>query len=78
MWWKLGLLAFGTLAVILLLLPFRTHAVMYRPGIDPAPDVSLSFGRWVENLYLTSGTVVMICAVLLVAAGIAWRIVRAS
>ena len=76
--WKLSLLAAATLAAIVMTLPIRTHAVLYRPGVEAPPETSLSFRGLIENVHLTPGTAVWICALLLIATAIALRIIHSG
>ena len=78
MWWKLSLLALGTIGIIAMSLPIRTHAVLYRPDVDPIPDTSISLRQWIASVYFTPGAMITICAVLVIAVGIGWRIVRSG
>ena len=75
MWWKLlGLLAVTT-AVILSVIPIRTHAVMYDPLREPPPPPP-SFWEMVSNMYLTTGTKVAIAIILSLACVVAVKVVR--
>ncbi|AJP73917.1 hypothetical protein TS85_22120 [Sphingomonas hengshuiensis] len=77
MWWKLTFLGIVTAGLIFSLIPIRTHAVMIDPASPPPPT------RWtlrfiVSNMYLTPGTLIVICLVLAAAGYITLRIVRSA
>lgn len=77
MWWKFTILGIVTAGLIFCMIPIRTHAVMIDPANPPRPT------RWtlrfiVSNMYLTPGTMIVICLVLAVAAYIAFRIIRSG
>jgi hypothetical protein len=75
MWRKLGVLYVSTAALIFCIIPIRTHAVL----IDPAkPPAKWTLSSMIANMYLTPGTVGMMCILLAVAAYIAFRIVRSG
>lgn len=75
MWWKLVALSLITAVLIFSVIPIRTHAVLIDPA-KPPPKWTLS--SMVASMYLTPGTVGMICILLAVAAYIAFRIVRSG
>lgn len=77
MWWKLGILSIITAALILIIIPLRTHALLIDPANSPSPTKwTLSF--MVSNMYLTPGTTGLICVLLAVASYIGFRIVRSA
>ena len=75
MWWKLGVLSLITAALIFCIIPIQTHAVLINPTKPPA---KWTLSSMIANMYLTPGTVGMICILLAVAAYIAFRIVRSG
>jgi hypothetical protein len=75
MWRKLGVLSVSTAALIFCIIPIRTHAVLIDPAKPPAKWTPSSM---IANMYLTPGTVGMMCILLAVAAYIAFRIVRSG
>lgn len=75
MWWKLTILLITTVGLIIAVIPIRTHASPSDPSNPPASAYLLSI---ISNMYLTTGTVALICVVLLVAGYIAARIVRSG
>jgi uncharacterized membrane protein len=75
MWWKLvGLFAL-TAALIVAVIPIRTHAVAYDPMNEPPPGRA-SFGDMLSNMYLTPGTVLLILIILAVASFVALKVIR--
>jgi len=72
MWWKLGILSLITAALIFCIIPIRTHAVLF----DPAKPPKWTLSGIIANMYLTPGTVAIICMLLALAACVAFRIVR--
>lgn len=75
MWWKLSLLVVVSAALIFCVIPIRTHAVLIDPT-KPPPATRESLWSLVSNMYLTSGTVALIGAIIAVTGYIAFRIVR--
>lgn len=84
MWWKLTILIVATAGLIFGIIPIRTHAVV-KPIDLKVPEVDLgdhaAASRWtflsmVSNMYLTPGTIALICAILVVAGYIAFTIVH--
>lgn len=75
MWWKLAILIAATAGLIFCLMPMRTHAILFDPA-NPPPPIKWTFWSMVSNMYLTSSTVVLICAILAVAGYAAFKIVR--
>lgn len=75
MWWKLTVLVLITAGLIFSIIPIRTHAVLVDPA-NPQPTTSWTLWSIVSNMYLTTGTVALICAVVTVSGVIAFRIVR--
>lgn len=73
MWWKLSVLAVVTTALVIALIPIRTHAVRYDPS-NPPPRPS--FAGFVGSMYLTPVSGLSIAFVLAVATFIALRIIR--
>lgn len=73
MWWKLVGLTLGTVLLILLVIPIRTHAVRFDPENPPPP---MPFFPPVSSLYFTPGTIALIATILVVAVFIGVRIVR--
>ena len=75
MWWKLTALIIVTVGLIFCIVPIRTHAALVDPG-NPQPSTRWTLWSMVSSMYLTTGTVGLICAILVVAAYIAFRIIR--
>lgn len=73
MWWKLAILKIITVGLIFAVIPMRTHASPFDPS-NPPTKASLS--SIISNMYFTTGTVALICLILLVAAYIALGIIR--
>ena len=74
MWWKLGILSLITTAVVFIIIPIRTHAVLF----DPAKPPKWMLSGMIANMYLTPATVAMMCVLLALAAYVAFRIVRSG
>ena len=77
MWWKLSILSLLTAALILCIIPVRTHAVLFDPAKPPEPT-KWALSRMIANMYLTPGTVGMMCMLIALAAYVAFRIVRSG
>lgn len=75
MWWKLTGLVFLTAALVISVIPVRTHAILYDPANDPAPS-RVSLGDIFGSIYITTVTVVLIVCVLAVASYVAVKITR--
>ncbi len=75
MWWKLGMLSLITAALIFCIIPIRTHAVLFDPN-KPTEPARWTLSAMIANMYLTPGTVAIICMLLALAAYVAFRIVR--
>ncbi len=75
MWWKLVLLVLVTGALILSVIPIRTHAVKWDVYNEPPPQ-AWSFAGLLRNVYVTPTTMALVGAILLVSAGVAFWIVR--
>jgi len=73
MWWKLTILLIITVGLIFSIIPIRTHAALFDPSNPPATG---TLSSEISNMYLTPGTVALICTVLLVAGYIAFRVIR--
>jgi len=63
MWWKLGILFLITAAMIFCIIPVRTHAVLFDPAKPPEP-AKWTLSGMIANMYLTPGTVWMMCMLL--------------
>ncbi|HET9511745.1 MAG TPA: hypothetical protein VFO80_11410 [Sphingomonas sp.] len=74
MWFKLVALCVLTLALIVSIIPMRTHAVMFDPDSPPPPQ---TLRTMFSSMYLPPETVVGILLLLLVAVAIGAWIVRA-
>jgi len=77
MWWKLGILSLITAALMFCIIPIRTHAVLFDPA-SPQEPAKWTLSAMMANMYLTPGTVGMMCMLLAVAAYVAFRIVRSG
>lgn len=75
MWWKLVGLAVLTAVLVFVVIPIRTHAVIYDPMTEP-PLTSPSFGEMLGNMYLTPNAALLILIILTMAGFIAFKIVR--
>ena len=73
MWWKLGGLVVLTVALCLLVLPVRTHAVIYNPANPPK---AWTFRDVLAAMYLTPTAGLLIAAILAAAAFVALKIIR--
>jgi len=74
MWWKLGILSLITTAVVFIIIPIRTHAVLF----DPAKPPKWTLSGMIANMYLTPGTAAIISMVLALAGYVAFKIVRSG
>lgn len=75
MWWKLSILLVFTATLIFSVVPVRTHA----SSATPADTLQQpTFWTMVSNMYLTSGTVLLIFGIVAVAAAIGFWIVRSA
>lgn len=75
MWWKLSVLLVSTAVLIFSVVPVRTHS----SSANPAGSLQQpTFWTIVSNMYLTSGTVLLISAIVAVAAAIGFWIVRSA
>ena len=75
MWWKLLGLLLLTATLVFVVIPIRTHAVVYDPVNDPPPEPP-SLGDFLGALYLTPGTVLVILLIVGVASFVAFKVVR--
>ena len=75
MWWKLIGLFVLTAALVVALIPIRTHAIAYDPMSEPPPERG-SLADVFSNMYLTPGTVLLILCIVAVAGFVASKIVR--
>lgn len=73
MWLKLGGLVVLTAALCLLVLPIRTHAVMYDPSKPPR---LWRLKGMVANMYLTPTAGLLIAAILAGATFVAFKVIR--
>ena len=79
MWWKLFALGAATIVVILCVIPIRSQAVKYDMVADGTPPrTGLTAREMLANMYLTPGTIILIGLILVVAALLTWRIIRAG
>lgn len=74
MWWKLGLLLFVTVVLILCVIPIRTRATLIDPA-DPPARTRWTLSFIVSNMYLTPGTFALIGLLLSLAIFVGFRIV---
>jgi len=74
MWWKLGILSLITTAVVFIIIPIRTHAVLF----DPAKPPKWTLSGMIANMYLTPGRAAIISMVLALAGYVAFKIVRSG
>lgn len=77
MWWKLTVLVIVTAGLIFCVIPVRTHAALFNPA-NPRPVPRWTLSSMVSNMYLTTGTAALICAIMVVAAYLAFRVVRSA
>lgn len=77
MWWKLGILSMFTAALIFCVIPIRTHAIPIDPA-NPPPPTKWTLSSVISHMYLTPGTIGLICVLLAVAGYIGYRIIRSS
>ncbi len=75
MWWKLGGLVVLTAALVLAVIPIRTHAVLDDPTSN-LPHPRASVGDMLSNMYLTPATGIIIMLILAFAAFVALKVVR--
>ncbi len=75
MWWKLAGLIVLTAALVFSVIPIRTHAILYDP-VNDAPPSRTSLSDMLGDMYLTSGTIVLIVSILAVAGYVAFKVVR--
>lgn len=73
MWWKLAGLVVLTGALCLLVLPIRTHAVMYDPSNPPKASTLREF---VASMYLTPTAWLLIVVILAGAAFVVFKVIR--
>jgi hypothetical protein len=73
MWWKLAGLFVLAAALCLLVIPIRTHAVLYDPSKPPAPWTLRSM---LANMYLTPTAALLIAAIVAAAAFVAFKVLR--
>jgi hypothetical protein len=73
MWLKLGGLVVLIAALCLLVLPIRTHAVMYDPSKPPR---LWTLKGMVANMYLTPTAGLLIAAILAGATFVAFKVIR--
>jgi len=73
MWWKLIGLILGTAVLISLVIPIRTHAVVFDPENPPPPQ---PFFPPLSSLYFPPSTIALIGIILVIAVLIGVRIVR--
>lgn len=74
MWWKLLGLLVLTATLVLVVIPIRTHAVVYDPMKEPPPPPS--FGKLLSAMYFTPGTVLLILFIFAGASFVALKVVR--
>jgi hypothetical protein len=77
MWWKLAILTFVTALLIVAVIPIRTHAVKWDVYNAPRPQTWSVVGYF-KAIYFTPNTLIIIAVIVLVAAVLVVRIVRAS
>jgi hypothetical protein len=77
MWWKLVILTLLTVVLIVSVIPIRTHAVKYDAYSEPPPQ-TWSFSALLQSMYVTPSTLALIVGILIVAAGVAFWIIRAA
>jgi hypothetical protein len=77
MWWKLLLLAVVAALLIVAVIPFRTRAVKWDVYNEPPPQ-TWSIAEYLKAMYFTPSTLAVIALILIVAAALAFWIVRAS
>ncbi|MDT9600010.1 hypothetical protein [Sphingosinicella rhizophila] len=75
MWWKLGGLLVLTAALVIGVIPIRTHAVLYDPAKSLPPPMP-SLGEMFSTMYLTPGTALLISVILAAAGFVALKIIR--
>jgi hypothetical protein len=75
MWWKLGVLALSAALLILVVIPIRTHAVLYDPTTGLPPQRA-SVRSMLANMYLTPGTVAVIVVIVGIAGFVALKVIR--
>ena len=75
MWWKLGLLFVATGFLILLVIPLRTHAVLYDPMKGQAPSRPTLMDM-LGAMHLTTTSVVLIAVILAVSGFVAFKVIR--
>lgn len=77
MWWKLTVLVLVTSGLIFCVIPVRTHAVLFDPA-NPRHVPRWTLSSTISNMHLTTGTAASICAIMVVAAYVAFRVVRSA
>lgn len=75
MWWKLGALLGLTAALVFMIIPIRSHIVVYDPAKESPPPPS-SFWHMIGDMYLTPGTIMLIAVIMSLAAFVAFKVVR--
>lgn len=75
MWWKLGALFVLTAVLIFVIIPIRSHAVIYDPAKDPPPSPP-SIWDMIGNMYLNPAAMMLIAVILGIAGFMAFKVVR--
>ena len=77
MWWKLAVLALITAVLVIGVIPIQTHAVKY-DSYNELPRQTWFLNDLLHSMYFTPTILALIAGILVVAAAVAFWIVRTA